>query len=203
MSDLFEISRLFNHELNEKTVLARFIIARSSLVAVKLVKVVIENHGLYISKYYQEYRDDQGKKPIDDIVIFRKEQYVDKLNEKVEHCSMDAGNGYTERNLKIGDTVLRHYEQRFRLPTVIPSKERSTATDSMNINATTSKNNVLKFGGRMTKANRRLSMAARKLGRDDVMTGSGPRPIPLFPLKITGIRLGFIPGFRYFFLFLL
>ncbi|KAI7958185.1 hypothetical protein MJO29_006402 [Puccinia striiformis f. sp. tritici] len=138
--------------------------ARSSLVAVKLVKVVIENHGLYILKVTtQEYRDDQ-----------------DKLNEKVEHCSMDAGNGYTERNLKIGDTVLRHYEQRFRLPTVIPSKERSTATDSMNINATTSKNNVLKFGGRMTKANRRLSMAARKLGRDDVMTGSGPRPISRF-----------------------
>ncbi|KAH9467974.1 hypothetical protein Pst134EA_011595 [Puccinia striiformis f. sp. tritici] len=124
--------------------------ARSSLVAVKLVKVVIENHGLYILKVTtQEYRDDQG-------------------------------NGYTERNLKIGDTVLRHYEQRFRLPTVIPSKERSTATDSMNINATTSKNNVLKFGGRMTKANRRLSMAARKLGRDDVMTGSGPRPISRF-----------------------
>ncbi|KNE95972.1 hypothetical protein PSTG_10769 [Puccinia striiformis f. sp. tritici PST-78] len=118
--------------------------ARSSLVAVKLVKVVIENHGLYILKVTtQEYRDDQGKKPIDDIVIFRK-------------------------------------EQRFRLPTVIPSKERSTATDSMNINATTSKNNVLKFGGRMTKANRRLSMAARKLGRDDVMTGSGPRPISRF-----------------------
>ncbi|POW19671.1 hypothetical protein PSHT_04428 [Puccinia striiformis] len=132
--------------------------ARSSLVAVKLVKVVIENHGLYVFKgTTQEYRDDQ-----------------------VEHCSMDAGNGYTERNLKIGDTVLRHYEQRFRLPTVIPSKERSTATDSMNINATTSKNNVLKFGGRMTKANRRLSMAARKLGRDDVMTGSGPRPISRF-----------------------
>ncbi|KAI9607719.1 hypothetical protein KEM48_003457 [Puccinia striiformis f. sp. tritici PST-130] len=49
--------------------------ARSSLVAVKLVKVVIENHGLYVFKgTTQEYRDDQGKKPIDDIVIFRKEQ---------------------------------------------------------------------------------------------------------------------------------
>ncbi|KAI9609023.1 hypothetical protein KEM48_003106 [Puccinia striiformis f. sp. tritici PST-130] len=57
--------------------------ARSSLVAVKLVKVVIENHGLYILKVTtQEYRDDQGKKPIDDIVIFRKEHVRRQVKRK-------------------------------------------------------------------------------------------------------------------------
>ncbi|KAI7937758.1 hypothetical protein MJO29_015073 [Puccinia striiformis f. sp. tritici] len=147
--------------------------ARSSLAAVKLVKAIIENHGLphlittdngqefegnlfknyleghqikhnRISPYHpqtnglvkrfhgtlmnrlrkycvpdcqdewdlyivvvttQEYCDDEGKAPIEDIGVFRQEQ-IDEVNRKARLGSLN-----TERDLKIGSTVLRHYKQ--------------------------------------------------------------------------------------------
>ncbi|KAI7938411.1 hypothetical protein MJO28_015331 [Puccinia striiformis f. sp. tritici] len=153
--------------------------ARSSLAAVKLVKAIIENHGLShlittdngqefegnlfknyleghrikhnrISPYHpqsnglverfhgtlmnrlrkycvpdrqdewdlyivavttQEYCDDKGKAPIEDIGVFRQER-IDEVNRKARLGSLNAEDGYTERDLKIGSTVLRHYKQR-------------------------------------------------------------------------------------------
>ncbi|KAI7941700.1 hypothetical protein MJO29_013774 [Puccinia striiformis f. sp. tritici] len=136
----------------------------------------------------QEFCDNQGKRPIEDIGIFRQER-IDELNKKAKLRSLNAEDGYTEQNLKIGDAVLRHYEQRpsklhpkwegpfiiyhcnpngsykLRAPNGHPLKGTVNGDRLKKYQGNPRdlyfKDDVLESEGRMTKANRRSSMGAQ------------------------------------------